>query len=305
MVKPKNPGEKSTKVPTPNIIVTFSGSILPTHVTMCYMRLEVEKYIDKSITQCYKCYHFGHISSQCKADQICSNCGDKDHNFKACPKSKPDYVCVNCKGKHSAADFKCPKRKSYQAAKTYALKNNISIHDAFLQVKNKVTIAARPERIANKNQLPSNTLAMPNVSTQPTFLDTSHMQKPPARGGQDHFLSAKASTVENVLGSASSSTFAEVIKKKKGVVQQTKMIPPPNDLFFTKDLNDNASNFRPLETPINCDGPETSLSEEGIMGISGKSLMAQLEKIILEFITQHIQKLMPTLISQLQTRLWQ
>jgi hypothetical protein len=75
------------------------------------------------MTQCFKCYHYGHIAMTCKKLQTCGNCA-KGHPSAACPTSNDPrtYSCSNCKGKHQAWDRACPARKSEaeRAAAAYA-----------------------------------------------------------------------------------------------------------------------------------------------------------------------------------------
>jgi hypothetical protein len=53
------------------------------------------------MTQCFKCYRYGHIAMTCKRPQTCGNC-TKGHPSAACPTSKDPrtYSCSNSKGKH-------------------------------------------------------------------------------------------------------------------------------------------------------------------------------------------------------------
>ena len=45
-----------------------------------------EKYTPQyNITQCYKCYHYGHMAKHCKSKQKCGKCGSEDHEANNCP----------------------------------------------------------------------------------------------------------------------------------------------------------------------------------------------------------------------------
>lgn len=107
--------------------------------TVCIdtFRLRVKSYI--SITQCYKCFAYGHLAKNCKNltedEQICSFCSNK-HPFKECPLAKEKDAkptCISCKlsnGKsrnqqkldesHVATSRKCP---SYTRHMTLAIEN--------------------------------------------------------------------------------------------------------------------------------------------------------------------------------------
>ncbi|KAL0882470.1 hypothetical protein ABMA27_000942 [Loxostege sticticalis] len=86
-------------VPLQTVTVTFSGNILPAHVSYGLCTLPVEQYI-KPVIQCFKCMGFGHTTKFCKRNVVCSVCS-QSHHFKDCTnKDKP--LCANCKGEHIA-----------------------------------------------------------------------------------------------------------------------------------------------------------------------------------------------------------
>ncbi len=75
------------------------------------------------MTQCFKCYQYGHIAMTCQRPQTCGNCA-KEHLSATCQTAKDPrtYFCSNCKSKHQAWDRACPVRKAEaeQAATAYA-----------------------------------------------------------------------------------------------------------------------------------------------------------------------------------------
>ena len=67
-----------------------------------------EKYTpEHNITQCYKCYKFGHLAKHCKNKQKCGNCGNEDHNTASCTN---DTKCAGCGDSHPAWHIECSKR---------------------------------------------------------------------------------------------------------------------------------------------------------------------------------------------------
>jgi hypothetical protein len=65
------------------------------------------------VKQCFRCYHYGHIGTQCNASQTCGYCAEL-HESKHCPqKSMSGFTprCTVCKGDHTAWSNVCPARK--------------------------------------------------------------------------------------------------------------------------------------------------------------------------------------------------
>jgi len=74
-----------------------------------HYRHRVDKYAPHlHIKQCYNCYAFGHIASQCKKKGKCGKCGEEGHRIAEC---KTDQTrCTNCKEAHEAWNITCPAR---------------------------------------------------------------------------------------------------------------------------------------------------------------------------------------------------
>jgi len=67
-----------------------------------------EKYTPElNITQCYKCYKFGHLAKHCKNKQKCGNCGKEDYDTANCTN---DTKCAGCGDSHPAWHIECSKR---------------------------------------------------------------------------------------------------------------------------------------------------------------------------------------------------
>lgn len=86
---------------------------------------------DVPVTQCYRCYRFGHLSVECKQAQICRICGEA-HGHNECPNTnKP--CCINCVREnkftnanlptgHRSTDDRCPmKKKRVEAIKQFLI----------------------------------------------------------------------------------------------------------------------------------------------------------------------------------------
>lgn len=65
------------------------------------------------VKQCFRCYRYGHIGTQCSAAQTCGYCAEL-HETKNCPQKGAEGFnprCPVCKGTHTAWSNACPERK--------------------------------------------------------------------------------------------------------------------------------------------------------------------------------------------------
>lgn len=82
--------------------VCFSGSSLPKYIKSHDVRVNVEPYIFP-VTQCSKCWKYGHTIRVCPTRLRCPKCGKNHPN---CETTK--FRCVNCGGAHMALSRTCP-----------------------------------------------------------------------------------------------------------------------------------------------------------------------------------------------------
>jgi hypothetical protein len=67
-----------------------------------------EKYTPElNITQCFKCFKFGHLAKHCRNNQKCGNCGNEDHDTTNCNNATK---CSGCGDPHPAWHIECGKR---------------------------------------------------------------------------------------------------------------------------------------------------------------------------------------------------
>jgi hypothetical protein len=71
---------------------------------------DAERYTPQlNITQCFKCYGYGHRAPQCTTKHLrCGKCGDTKHDTRSCTKETPE--CFHCHGPHPAWHTECRKR---------------------------------------------------------------------------------------------------------------------------------------------------------------------------------------------------
>lgn len=98
---------------------------------VCYTKVIWERHRNRSLVlQCRRCQQWGHATSNCRANPVCTKCGGK-HWTKECETvSKTDekthqYVkCANCGGNHVAFSKTCPEyQKRIEAIERRKLSN--------------------------------------------------------------------------------------------------------------------------------------------------------------------------------------
>jgi hypothetical protein len=65
------------------------------------------------VKQCFRCYNYGHIGTQCNASQACGYCAEQ-HESRNCKQKGGEgftLICAVCKGAHTAWSNACPARK--------------------------------------------------------------------------------------------------------------------------------------------------------------------------------------------------
>ena len=96
--------------PTNLFIITFGKPLLPTHVKIGYLNVEVRLYIPNP-RRCFNCQRYGHGNSTCTHDTVCPTCGQTGHEYGAddCDKIKKCYHCES--ETHDATSRDCPMYK--------------------------------------------------------------------------------------------------------------------------------------------------------------------------------------------------
>lgn len=96
--------------------------------------IRFERQASKSVSQCFKCQHYGHSSRNCSRAPRCVKCAES-HDSRECTLEKTvDSVtrCVNCKGAHTANFRGCPHYQTLLKRKQQAV-NDIKERQVFAQ----------------------------------------------------------------------------------------------------------------------------------------------------------------------------
>lgn len=88
--------------------IIYAGMAWDGHIHQCQL-------YDRAcrVKQCFRCYHYGHIGTQCNASQTCGYCAELHESRHCKQKGLEGFVprCTVCKGVHTAWSNACPARK--------------------------------------------------------------------------------------------------------------------------------------------------------------------------------------------------
>ncbi|GFT88155.1 nucleic-acid-binding protein from transposon X-element [Trichonephila clavipes] len=106
---------KRTKLELPFFLVTLPRNEINATIRelthLHYLKISVEGYSIRGVTQCYKCNNFYHTAANCFMQPRCIKCG-KDHMTKDCEITNriENPYCINCHVYgHTACYTKCPR----------------------------------------------------------------------------------------------------------------------------------------------------------------------------------------------------
>lgn len=101
--------ERKTTTPTPTLILTIQGTVIPNAIFFGFIRVLTRTFYPNPL-QCYRCFQFGHTSKYCKHQtQLCRNCGQNNHISDDTDQTcRANTKCLNCNGNHLPTSRDCP-----------------------------------------------------------------------------------------------------------------------------------------------------------------------------------------------------
>lgn len=143
-------------VNTETMVLTFRGQFLPDYVSIYRARCRVALYVYR-VTQCAKCFRFGHVSRQCRGSGRCSNC-EENHSSQNSPAVQKN-IFINCKGTHHLTDKNCPINIDQKKIKICMAKHNISFREAKGVYRSFSEVTAAPMSLREFPQVANNRFA--------------------------------------------------------------------------------------------------------------------------------------------------
>lgn len=147
-----------------SVRICFKGSSLPSHVFIYDTRTHVTPYI-YPVTQCSRCWRFGHSIRLCPSlKMICPKCTKSHANCET-----TQFKCNNCTGKHMAMAKICPTYMKEKRLRELMAEFNCSYKKAITLY---VPPSPRGLDSAHDQPLPSNTyISSPEQPQLNTILD--------------------------------------------------------------------------------------------------------------------------------------
>lgn len=178
--------ERNENVPTPTLILTIRGTVIPEFIYFGFIRVPTRNYYPNPM-QCFACYKFGHTSKRCRSNtQLCRNCGQTHHHENELDRTcNAISFCVNCAGEHPSTSRQCPnwitenrinriridKGISYKEAKlTFDAQNNGPTYAS--KVQERLTIAQNTVCNKCKCNIPTNADSPNSPTDSNTTIET-------------------------------------------------------------------------------------------------------------------------------------
>ncbi|GFW95131.1 uncharacterized protein TNCV_1497701 [Trichonephila clavipes] len=164
---------KRTKLELPFFLITlprndFNLTIRQlTHLH--YLKISVEGYSIRGVTQCYKCNNFYHTAANCFMKPRCIKCG-KEHMTKDCNITQriENPYCINCHVYgHTACYTKCPRFPKPKSAPQTINKNNNTFNSK--NVKENLSFANAVSGNTHNNSTPQPSIPRKNRESQSSF----------------------------------------------------------------------------------------------------------------------------------------
>lgn len=158
-------------VPSESIRLGFKSSSLPKYVKLFDMNISVNKYTFP-VTQCSKCWKFGHIALKCGSNKItCPNCAQ--HHTEC---NTNEFVCANCSLNHRAVDKICPVYKKEKTLRELMSDFNCTYQKA-LMLFVPMSPAPLPRVERNIDYPPINNVATTSTDTAHNIYKTTFSEK--------------------------------------------------------------------------------------------------------------------------------
>lgn len=152
-------------VPSTSIKLMIEGQSLPSYIYLFNVRGEIEPFT-QNVTQCFKCFKFGHTMTHCKSEPKCKICCEviSSSESHSCLKSTS---CFHCHGNHpSTAKKDCPEYFRQCNIKKLMMAQPLIFQEAAQSFpkKNEKSFASKLQTRLDQHKFPA--LSEPSTSSQ-------------------------------------------------------------------------------------------------------------------------------------------
>jgi hypothetical protein len=230
------------------------------------------------IKQCFRCYNYGHIGTQCNAAQTCGYCAELHETRNCKQKGVQGFTprCAVCKGAHTAWSNACPARKK-EMGRVEQAKQTRNIYWHVLSTDNPPKDNTRTGDRRTKNPRAVQTIRIPDtpiVETSfqanaiPEPLTAQARSAPPEPRTSPETMAIRASTERSIAEDwATPATQQEATQQESSVVPQiiaTEQLPIYNQeaggTLNTEPTMPGATNGSPQPSLFLLDGIEEEFS---------------------------------------------
>lgn len=162
-------------IPSESVRICFKGSTLPAYVYIHGIKTKIDQF-KFPVTQCSKCWRFGHSGKLCPSRKItCPKCSDNHANCET-----QIYKCANCGGNHMALSKRCPVYLKEKKVRDIMAEFNCTYRMALsMYVPSSPRTSPIPDipNIPNTSQRPSTAVPLVNTPTAEPELSDSYASR--------------------------------------------------------------------------------------------------------------------------------
>ncbi|XP_077972715.1 uncharacterized protein LOC144427405 [Styela clava] len=188
-------------VQSKSVLICFNTCIVPSIVTIGYMRFRTRVYNPPPI-RCFNCNRFGHVAKNCRCKVRCAKCG-RNHEYNKCDSETPR--CCNCGQEHSAAYGGCEVYKRERLIQKTMASTKLPYEEAKNHIKQTISETAQ----FSANDFPALPSKVPFQGSTPVLM---------IRKSKDILSSDKSSQQAPIIGQYSRPNSKEVNEDKNAPI---------------------------------------------------------------------------------------
>lgn len=250
------------------IRLAFRGTSVPTHILIYDMRVKVASYVFP-VTQCSRCWKFGHTRLLCPSKKVvCPKCTKNHENCKV-----TNFRCVNCTGPHMALQKICPMFKKERRVRELMSEFNCTFRKA-------LEVYVPPSPVPDRSFSPGPPLPEVRRPLAPSILCE------PERVHQEGGEPAQRTKLMSDLFTNTEDTPFKLVTNKRAKAHRKSQLRPPTPapspstapMETDKDIDSEVADSEPRDVTSN---PPPSSQRRSVKDMSFVRLLAKMYTIII------------------------